>query len=193
MPRLALPLRFICLVFSCLTVWTPLAAQTASEAGKDGTRLVQQSPKDAKAKAKKAGEKKAPSAVQLSQAAAPTVAEIHKALDDSIDTLFLDTPLKDCLTFFGDATGINFVLDKQALAEGGVAIDEPMTYKSKPVAVARSLDRILPPLGLTWIVHDDVVQVTTIIAAEEVLVTRTYPVGEFWNMSRSIAPKRRPR
>ena len=176
MSRCALQLGIFCLLVLGLAARNPLAARTPEE--KEGERLVQQSPNDAKTKAKKAGDKKTPSAVQLSQSPALTAAEIHRSLRKPVEVEFKDTPLSDAAAFIAQSTDTNIVLDEQALTEEGVSVDEPINLLGKPIAGARLLDRILPPLGLTWIVHDDVVQVTTMVAAEEILVTRTYPVGD---------------
>jgi hypothetical protein len=76
------------------------------------------------------------------------------------------------------ATKTNIWIDEDALTEVGVATDAPINLKSKPISAARVLDRVLERYDLTWIIQDDVVQITTIIAAEEKLITVTYPVGD---------------
>ncbi len=169
-PRL---LGFLCVLALGLAGRNPLAAQTD---GKDKPK--EQPTPQAKAKDKNAEGKKAASPVQFSRRAAATPAEIDAWLREPVEVMFEDTPLQDAVGFIAQKTGTNIMIDEQALAEEGVAIDEPINRAGQPVAGARLLDRILPPLGLTWIVDDDLVKVTTLIAAEDILVTRTYPVGD---------------
>ncbi len=190
MSRSTLPLGIICLVVSCVIARNPLAAQTKSKEHEIGTRLVQQLPQNAKTKAEKAEAEKAASAVQLTQAAAPTPAEIHTSLRKPVEVKFEDTPLKEATAFIARSTGTNIVIDEQALTEEGVSVDEPIHRVGKPIAGARLLDRILEPLRLTWIVHDDMVQITTSIAVEDVFVTRTYPVGDILEFVKKHRPEK---
>jgi hypothetical protein len=127
----------------------------------------------------KAAAEKKPSVVKLSNGNAATEADIRKALETPVEVNFIDTPLKDLITYcLAQQTKTNFWIDVEALTEEGVALDEPINLKGKPISAARVMDRVLEPLGLTWIIEDDLVQVTTIIAADEKLVTVTYPVGD---------------
>lgn len=116
--------------------------------------------------------------VTLSPKEAPTEETIRKALETPVEVKFEDVPFHQFVASLAKATGTNIWIDEQALTEEGVAIDEPVTRHGKPLAVGRLLDRVLEPLGLTWIIQDDVVQITTIIAAEEKFITRVYPIGD---------------
>ena len=125
-------------------------------------------------------EKKAetPAGLELSEAQAPTEADLRKALNTKVPVDFEDDPLIDVMKVIAKGAGTNIVVDEAALTEEGVAVDEGVTMKGPALEGARLLDRILKPLGLTWIFEDNVVKVTTIIAAEEKLYTVTYPVGD---------------
>ncbi len=189
MPRRALQFGIFCLLISAVAGRNPLCAQALSKADPAETRLVQQSPDPAKTKGTAAGEKKTASVVQLSQTAAPSAEDVQRTLNDpGFDAEFIDTPLAACIEFFRDATGLNFVIDQQALAKKGVAMDVAVTCDQTPVALARCLDRILEPLDLTWFVHDNMIQVTTKSAAEEILVTRTYRVAEILKYAKTHRP-----
>ncbi len=152
----------------------------------DGPARAAKSSPGAKAKPKKPKKpkkakqetRKTPASVELSQAKAPSEADLRKALETTVPVDFEEVPLNELMQRFAKATGANFWLDVPALVEEGVSLDTPITLKEKPIAVARVLDRILEPLGLTWIIQDHIIQITTLVAADEILVTVTYPVGD---------------
>lgn len=129
-----------------------------------------------KPSAEKPAEKKR--AIKLSETKAPTEAEIRKALETPSVVNFIDTPLVDCINYLAKQAKTNLWIDEQALTEEGVKLSEPINLKGKPLAVARILDRVLEPLGLTWVIEDHVVKITTIIDAEEKVITVTYHVGD---------------
>jgi hypothetical protein len=95
-----------------------------------------------------------------------------------VDIEFIDTPLKDAMDFLADAHDITIIMDEQALTEEGVAIDEPLNRTLSGITLRSALKIILEPLGLTYVIEDEVMKITTIIAAEDKLSTRVYPVGD---------------
>ncbi len=167
----------LCAVLGLVAV-NRLTAETPANPKTD--QLAFQVPKAVKPKVVEVEDpkEKTPSAIKFSKGKAQTEAEIRKLFDRPVEVNFVDTPLKDFVGFLGKSTGVNLNLDRAALAEEGVAIDEPINFKSKPIGTARVLSRVLPPLGLTWVIRNNAVQITTIIAADEMLTTRTYPVGD---------------
>ncbi len=146
----------------------------------DGPAQAAKSSPGAKAKPKKAKQetRKIPRAVELSQAKAPSQADLRKALETLVPVDFEKVPLNELVQRLAKATGTNMWLDAGALLDEGVALDTPITLKEKPIAAARVLDRILEPWDLTWIIQDHIIQITTLVVAEEILVTVTYPVGD---------------
>lgn len=129
-----------------------------------------------------------PSAVKLSNANAPTEAEIRKALETPISLDYEADPLHVVIRTIALDAKVNIMIDEQALTEEGVSIDEPITRKNKGISAARVLSRILEPLGLTWIIENHIVLVTTIIAAQDILTTVTYPVGDLVNYEKEHRP-----
>jgi hypothetical protein len=59
-----------------------------------------------------------------------------------------------------------------------VAIDEPINRTLSGITLRSAMKIILEPLGLTYIIEDEVMKITTIIAADEKLSSRVYPVGD---------------
>jgi hypothetical protein len=97
------------------------------------------------------------------------------AVKEGTTTGFIDTPLKDALEFLSDLHHVPIVLDEQALAEAGVAVDEPINLTLSGITLASALNLILAPLGLDWI-EDEVLKITTNAAAAKSLELRTYDV-----------------
>lgn len=110
----------------------------------------------------------------------PAEEKIQAALIDpqGVDIEFIDTPLADAMQFLADAHDITIIIDEQALTEEGVAIDEPINRTLSGITLRSAMKIILEPLGLTYIIEDEVMKITTIIAADEKLSTRVYPVGD---------------
>ncbi len=118
------------------------------------------------------------SEIKLSESKAPSEADIRKALQTVVEVNFNEQALNAVIKRLALDTKTNIWIDEQALSDEGIGIREPLTLQGKPIAAARVLDRILEPFGLTWIIQDHVVQITTNIAAEDKLITVTYPVGD---------------
>lgn len=114
-------------------------------------------------------------------------AKIYNALTNPVEMEFIDTPLKDAMDFIADAQGIDIIIDEQALTEEGVSIDEPLNrilnhnfHNNKAIVAIKlssELKIILDPLGLTYIVEDEVLKITTKVAADKKPVTRVYDTG----------------
>ncbi len=110
----------------------------------------------------------------------PAEEKIQAALIDpqGVDIEFIDQPLTDAMVFLADAHDITIIIDRAALQEEGVALDEPINATLSGITLRSAMKIILEPLGLTYIIEDEVMKITTIIAAEEKLSTRVYPVGD---------------
>lgn len=102
--------------------------------------------------------------------AAPSPAEKNrKLLDQSVSAEFAEQPLHAVLTTLGEQTKIKFVLDRMTMAQVGLSEgDLPVTAKLQDVKVRNGLKTILGQYGLSFVVLDDTVLVTT----EEVALYR---------------------
>jgi len=101
---------------------------------------------------------------------------IHK-LDMPITPMdFKDTPLRTILDDLGGWTGINIVPDEPALVEQGISLDKPMTMKLENIALKSALNLLLHQAHLTYVVKDEVLNVTTEEHARGKLVNQIHPV-----------------
>jgi hypothetical protein len=85
--------------------------------------------------------------------------------------------------------GQNILTSKQSLDEANVTYDSPITLRfSKPVAARTALKRVLADLGLTYIIRNENIEVTTIARAREMLTTRTYYIGDLMGVASPLLP-----
>jgi hypothetical protein len=105
--------------------------------------------------------------------------KVYLALSRNVSADFRETPLKDVIAFFAKRTDINAIVNEAALSEEGIDTNEPVTIQIKNVTLKSALMRFLEPLGLTYIIEDGVLKITTEICAEEKLTTFTFNVRDF--------------
>jgi len=108
----------------------------------------------------------------------PSEMRIHHALEQQTQAEFIETPLQDALDYLSQLSKVPILIDKHALEEVGIPTDEPINLMLTDVKVESVFDHILRPLGLTTIIRDEVLQVTTTEVANEYLVTRVYNIRQ---------------
>lgn len=121
-------------------------------------------------------------AADLGQASAE---KINKALDGPASIEFADTPLRDAAAYLADKYKIPVLIDHRALGDAGISDDSVMlSYRSHKLETLRgALQRMLGQEDLTAIIRDEVLQITTIDAAESILTLKVYPVKDIPAMS----------
>ena len=70
-------------------------------------------------------------------------------------------PLRKALDDLRQIHGLNIYVDEQALLERGIGLDRPVTIKLDQIALKMVLNLMLRNLGLTYIIEDGTVQITT--------------------------------
>ena len=90
----------------------------------------------------------------------------------------VEMPLKDVVLFIQDRHGIPIVLSQKKLEEASVSTDTPVTKSLRGVTLRSALRLILKDLELTYVVRNEVLQITTPEDAESELITKVYPVGD---------------
>ncbi len=122
-----------------------------------------------------------PDKADASKTTKPNVREaaekrISAILNETTSVELIDTPLSDALAFLADQHKIAIRMEAEALGEEGIASDEPINLALAGVTLRSALNLMLQPLGLTYITRDEVLMVTTQIAADARLETRVYDV-----------------
>jgi type II secretory pathway component GspD/PulD (secretin) len=115
--------------------------------------------------------------LSLSKTKSEKEREIYRKLDGPISSMdFKDTPLKQVLEDLQGWTGINIVPDTTALNEAGISVDRPVTMKLENIMLKSALNLLLRQVHLTYVVKDEVLQITTEENARGKQETRIHPV-----------------
>jgi hypothetical protein len=110
-------------------------------------------------------------------------AEIAEALTRTVDCEFVDMPLVDAVDFIAEHLGYPVFLDEQSLDEIGLSADQAVNLSVKNFQLEHLLKQMLSQLGITHMVIDGNVKITTLERAESNLQTRVYPVGDLFPSS----------
>ena len=103
---------------------------------------------------------------------------ILDALESDTKIDFLDEPLSDAMTYLEQYHGIQIEIDNRALEEAALTTDIPISKQLSGIKLKSALNLILKDLGLTYVIQDEVLQITTPDEAELRLVTKVYPVAD---------------
>ena len=103
---------------------------------------------------------------------------IEEALKSPTALEITEQPLGDVVEYLKDKHNIQIQLDEEALRKTGITRDTPVTKSIKGVSLRSALRLLLRDLGLTYVIKDDALWVTTPEKADEILVTRAYPVAD---------------
>jgi len=104
---------------------------------------------------------------------------IAQALDREMKPWdYLDQPLKDVIDDIAFNENIPIVLNAKALEDLGVDTSQPITRNLKGITLRSGLRLLLKELELTYIIKDEVLQITTLDDADAQLITKVYPVGD---------------
>jgi hypothetical protein len=106
--------------------------------------------------------------------------KIREVLQKTDDFELGDAQLGDLAELLHKRHAVNIQLDAEALAADGKGAETPLTIKLDKLTVAKALRLILDPQGLTYLVKNDVLMITTKAAASqpENLLTRIYQVHD---------------
>jgi len=104
--------------------------------------------------------------------------EIERKLNTPVNLNFTDVPLKSVIEDLRAYNGINIYVDEPALNEAGISLDHPVSVKLEHVSLKSALNLLLHGVHLTYVVKDEVLQITTEDHARGKLETRTYQVAD---------------
>src|SRR5262249_22525010 len=103
---------------------------------------------------------------------------IVKELEQETKIDVIETPFSDVIKDIAKDHEITIVLDPEGLDEAGVTADQLVSLNLKGISLRSALRILLGPLHLTYVVKDEVLQITSQEKAAEQLVTKVYPVGD---------------
>ncbi|HIQ22211.1 MAG TPA: tetratricopeptide repeat protein, partial [Planctomycetes bacterium] len=105
---------------------------------------------------------------------------IQAALDSPTAFQFQDTPLDDAIDYLQRLHRIEIRLDRRALEAVGLSEDTPITQTASGITLRSALDLILDQLDLDFVIHNEVLLITTPeqLETEEFQTTVVYPVTD---------------
>jgi hypothetical protein len=133
---------------------------------------------------------------------------MEQRLQSHFDWNFKDMPLRMVIDNIHQLARINVVADVDALREGGVSLDMPLSLKVEDMPLKSALNILLKQARLTYVIKDEALQITTEEHAKGKLKMVTYPVADlvtpigdgFWELTPflcrkypELAGKRTPR
>jgi hypothetical protein len=104
-----------------------------------------------------------------------------KALNSVLTVPFEKTPLREAIDYLSEKTGLTILLDDASLRDAMVEKDDPVSFPKKKVQVRTILRKILADHGLTYVILEGTLSVVTPQKARDLMVVRTYPVGDLVN------------
>jgi hypothetical protein len=104
---------------------------------------------------------------------------ILEALSRPISFDVKEVKLDEVLDEFGKLLGQPLVTDEDALKQLNIGYDSTVTLRAKrPVAARTVLRQTLSQLGLTYVIKDQTIYITTPEKAKQMMVVRTYYLGD---------------
>lgn len=114
---------------------------------------------------------------------------IEEALKHRGSIDFVERPLRDVVPELSRQFKVPVVLSFKKLEEASVSPETPITKKFYDLTFESILRLLLKDLELTYVVRDEVLQITTPEDAESQLITRVYPVLDLVTVGKSRPPK----
>lgn len=109
--------------------------------------------------------------------AAPTEGLLSEKLSQRMTAEFVETPLKDVLAFLSDHSDVQIFLNRKAIENEGLSLDDPVTINLKNVRLDMLLDLVLEQAssnGLTYVERDGILIVSTMSNLEGASEVRVY-------------------
>jgi hypothetical protein len=96
----------------------------------------------------------------------PHEASVRAALNQTTSFDFVETPLKDVVTYFADKHGIPMMFSVRELEEASISADTPVTKSVRSITLRSALNLLLNDLDLAYVAENGVLMVTTKEAAQ---------------------------
>jgi uncharacterized protein YggL (DUF469 family) len=106
-------------------------------------------------------------------------------LSKRITAEFVETPVKDVLSYIGDVSDVQIFINRKALEDDGVPLDAPVTINLKSVRVDMLLDLVLEQVGanaMTYVERDGILIVSTMANLEGASEVRVYNCRDLLSM-----------
>jgi hypothetical protein len=105
---------------------------------------------------------------------------ILQALNTTMAVQFKGDRFEEVIKFLSDRIGQPILLDKAALSEAQVNYDSQVNFDTngQKLSLRTILRKVLSDNGLTYVIRDQAIEVTSTLNAQKMMVVRTYPIGD---------------
>ena len=103
---------------------------------------------------------------------------IRQALTKKIEWNFEEMPLADVAEFLRKDLKIPILLDNKAINDLGVTPETTITFKMSGISAKTALKLLFKELGLTTVIDDEVLMITSPEVADCILITVIYDVSD---------------
>lgn len=105
--------------------------------------------------------------------------DIYQSLSKTVQVQFENRPLAEVLDMLAQMTGVNLYIDSQGLHAEAVSTDDPVTIKLRnPISLRSALDLILQPRGLSYVIQNDVLRITSRQTRDTNVYAKVYYVAD---------------
>jgi hypothetical protein len=101
-----------------------------------------------------------------------------KALNSTISVDFKNGKFEEIVDYISKTIGQPITLDRAALEEAQVTYDTPVTLQANGMGVRTVLRQLLSRFGLTYIINEQAIEITSGVRAKETMVVRSYYIGD---------------
>jgi general secretion pathway protein D len=109
----------------------------------------------------------------------PAELRIQDVLKEPVDVRFNNQPLAEVIDILSAAVGVNFHLNEEGMRAEGVTSDMPINLQLRePVSLRSALNLILEPLHLSYVIRNEVLEITSETVRRSDVVPKVYNVGD---------------
>jgi general secretion pathway protein D len=108
----------------------------------------------------------------------PAEEQIEQALRSPVEVQFDQVPLAKAVAELKDLAGVEMQLDELAIYAAGIAPDTPVSVRLRGISLKSVLNLMLRDLGLTHVVENEMILITSQQAARTKTQIRVYYVGD---------------
>ncbi len=103
---------------------------------------------------------------------------IERALLETTALSFVETPLNDVVSYLENEHLIPIVIDIKAIEEIALSPDTPVTAHISGIKLRSAINHVLRDIGLTHIINNEMLLITTPEVAEQAVETRVYALDD---------------
>jgi general secretion pathway protein D len=107
---------------------------------------------------------------------------LAERLNARTEAEFVETPLRDVMSFLGSKHGLQIIFKQKRLEDVGIGLDIPITLQLRNIRLSTLLDVMLEDLNLVYTEKDDLVVITTPDDAQATMEVRVYDCRDLLTM-----------